>query len=77
MDQLFEIFEKRTFNDLRTLVNETNQPTLYLKSILDEICIYNKRGPYKGMYELKPQYKNRTTTVMQMDPLANQNLTFL
>jgi len=28
-----------------------------LKEILNELCVYNKRGTNQGTYELKPEYK--------------------
>lgn len=55
-DLLFKAFEKHprwTFNDL---MKHIRQPSAYLKEILREIAIYNKRGPYKNMYELRPEY---------------------
>lgn len=30
---------------------------LYLKSVLNGLCIYNKRGPHKNTFELKAEYK--------------------
>jgi len=61
MDLLFRTFEEQDHFDLRALVERTDQPMQYLKEILSEICIYNKRGKYKSLYELKPQYKKKTT----------------
>lgn len=29
----------------------------FLKEILNELCMYNKRGTNRGTYELKPEYK--------------------
>ncbi|MCI25694.1 transcription initiation factor IIF subunit beta-like, partial [Trifolium medium] len=29
----------------------------FLKEILNELCVYNKRGANQGTYELKPEYK--------------------
>lgn len=29
----------------------------FLKEILNELCVYNKRGSNQGTYELKPEYK--------------------
>lgn len=29
----------------------------FLKEILNELCVYNKRGQNQGTYELKPEYK--------------------
>jgi transcription initiation factor TFIIF subunit beta len=30
----------------------------FLKEVLKEICEYNRKGPNKSCYELKPQYKD-------------------
>nr|CAB3474410.1 unnamed protein product [Digitaria exilis] len=35
-------------------------PKQFLKEILNEICVYNKRGPNQGTHELKPEYKKYT-----------------
>lgn len=32
-------------------------PQQFLKEILNELCVYNKRGTNQGTYELKPEYK--------------------
>lgn len=29
----------------------------FVKEILNELCVYNKRGANQGTYELKPEYK--------------------
>jgi hypothetical protein len=29
----------------------------FLKEILNDLCVYNKRGPNQGTHELKPEYK--------------------
>lgn len=29
----------------------------FLKEVLNDLCIYNKRGANQGTYELKPEYK--------------------
>jgi len=29
----------------------------FLKEILNDLCVYNKRGPHQGTHELKPEYK--------------------
>ena len=57
MAMIFDSFEKHTYWNLKGLVKNTNQPVNYLKEILDEICNYNTRGPYKNTYQLKPEYK--------------------
>jgi len=65
IDLIFTTFEKSTYFDLKTLEDETDQPTLYLKEVLNELCIYNKRGPHKGMYEIKPEFKNRNNSTQK------------
>ncbi|XP_074572943.1 uncharacterized protein LOC141829384 [Curcuma longa] len=55
---LFKLFEKQPNWALKQLVQETDQPEQFLKEILNEICVYNKRGPNQGTHELKMEYKN-------------------
>jgi len=57
MDILFRAFERIPHWTLKGLVDHTQQPTTYLRDILSEIAIHNNRGPYKNLYELKPEYK--------------------
>jgi len=59
MDMLFAAFERYPYWSLRGIVEHTRQPIQYLKEILGEICILNKRGPYTAMYQLKAEYKVR------------------
>ncbi|XP_042380972.1 transcription initiation factor IIF subunit beta-like [Zingiber officinale] len=55
---LFKLFERQPNWALKQLVQETDQPEQFLKEILNEICVYNKRGPNQGTHELKAEYKN-------------------
>ncbi len=57
IDLIFTKFEKRTMYTFKELIQLTDQPSAFLKEVLNEICIYNKRGPNKSTYELKPEYK--------------------
>ncbi|KAI5353782.1 hypothetical protein L3X38_006676 [Prunus dulcis] len=56
-DIVFKLFEKQPNWTLKQLVQETDQPAQFLKEILNELCVYNKRGTNQGTYELKPEYK--------------------
>lgn len=56
-DILFRAFERIPHWTFKALVDHCQQPSSYLKDILSEIAIYNGRGPYKNLYELKPEYK--------------------
>ncbi|KAI7743677.1 hypothetical protein M8C21_004125 [Ambrosia artemisiifolia] len=56
-DIMFKLFERQPNWALKQLVLETDQPAQFLKEILNELCVYNKRGANQGTYELKPEYK--------------------
>ncbi|KAF9587049.1 hypothetical protein IFM89_039735 [Coptis chinensis] len=56
-DIMFKLFERQPNWSLKKLVHETDQPEQFLKEILQELCVYNKRGTNQGTYELKPEYK--------------------
>lgn len=59
MDLLFAAFDRYPYWSFKGILEETKQPSQYLKEILSEICILNKRGPYAGNYQLKQEYKQR------------------
>jgi len=61
MEKLFSAFEKHQYYTLKDLVHITQQPVIYLKSILKDVCIYNKKNPHKNTYELKPEYRHYKT----------------
>ncbi|KAG0589206.1 hypothetical protein M758_1G002500 [Ceratodon purpureus] len=54
---VFKLFERRPNWALKQLVEETDQPVAFLKEVLNDLCIYNKRGANQGTYELKPEYR--------------------
>ncbi|KAK4753450.1 hypothetical protein SAY87_022248 [Trapa incisa] len=56
-DIMFKLFERQPNWALKQLVQETDQPAQFVKEILNELCVYNKRGANQGTYELKPEYK--------------------
>ncbi|KAI3513262.1 hypothetical protein L1887_20591 [Cichorium endivia] len=56
-DIMFKLFERQPNWALKQLVIETDQPAQFLKEILNDLCVYNKRGTNQGTYELKPEYK--------------------
>ncbi|KAL6610482.1 hypothetical protein ACP70R_040451 [Stipagrostis hirtigluma subsp. patula] len=57
---IFKLFERQPNWSLKALVQETDQPEQFLKEILNDLCVYNKRGPNQGTHELKPEYKKST-----------------
>ncbi|XP_010271522.1 PREDICTED: general transcription factor IIF subunit 2-like [Nelumbo nucifera] len=62
-DIMFKLFERQPNWTLKQLVQETDQPAQFLKEILNELCVYNKRGTNQGTYELKPEYKKSAEDV--------------
>ncbi|KAL3701931.1 hypothetical protein R1sor_019953 [Riccia sorocarpa] len=60
-DIVFKLFERQSNWSLKQLVHETDQPVAFLKEVLNDLCIYNKRGANQGTYELKPEYKRTGT----------------
>lgn len=57
---VFKLFEQQAYWTLKQLVAETQQPEAFLKEVMSELCIYNKRGPNQGKYELKPEFRKTT-----------------
>ncbi|KAK3165586.1 hypothetical protein QOZ80_1AG0035060 [Eleusine coracana subsp. coracana] len=57
---LFKLFERQPNWSLKQLMHETDQPEQFLKEMLNNLCVYNKRGPNQGTHELKPEYKKFT-----------------
>lgn len=58
LNMLFAAFEKHQYYNIKDLVKITNQPIVYLKEILNEVCNYNLKNPHKNMWELKPEYRH-------------------
>ncbi|RVE58157.1 hypothetical protein OJAV_G00206410 [Oryzias javanicus] len=58
MDMLFSAFEKHQYYSFKDLVDITKQPVTYLKEIMREIGICNRKGAHKSNWELKPEYQH-------------------
>ncbi|GAQ90045.1 Transcription initiation factor IIF beta subunit [Klebsormidium nitens] len=56
-DLLFSLFERKQRWTLKDLVAETRQPHSFLKEVLNDVAVYNKRGEFQGSYELKADFK--------------------
>ncbi|KAN0006641.1 hypothetical protein ACTFIU_003357 [Dictyostelium citrinum] len=59
LDLIFSAFRAEKHLDLKTLETFTEQPKNHLKTILEKVCILNKRGPYHHLYELKPEFRDK------------------
>ncbi|GBG90943.1 hypothetical protein CBR_g51547 [Chara braunii] len=64
-DVVFKLFDEQSYWPLKQLVQKTQQPVAFLKEVLNDLCIYNKRGQHQGTYELKPEYKKHQTAEEQ------------
>lgn len=54
---LFRLFEQQTHWEFKQLQKETEQPASFLKSVLADVAILNKRGPNAGTYEIKKEFR--------------------
>lgn len=53
-------FESRDRWSLRDLLHRCKVSAEILKEALQEIALKNTKGPYVNLYQLKPEYKQRT-----------------
>ena len=60
---LFKKFEKQTHWSFPQLQRETDQPTPHLKSVLGEIAVQNKRGPYRDLWSFSRKNSNRNEKI--------------
>lgn len=56
ISELFGLFEKQAHWNFSQLQTETNQPGTFLKEVLNDIAVLNKKGPHRDLYELKRDY---------------------
>ncbi len=54
---LFRAFENQLHYTAEELAKDIDEPLLRLRPVLNEICTYNKSGPFSQKYELKDEYK--------------------
>lgn len=57
LNLIFQAFAKYEHWTLKSLVENTKQPQVWLKEVLQEVAILNKRGPYMGSYSLKSEFR--------------------
>ncbi|CAG8519722.1 9345_t:CDS:2 [Acaulospora colombiana] len=61
LDLLFDAFSRYMYWTFRGLKDYAKQPESYLKEILSEIAILDKKGPYNNCYHLKPEYSQKNS----------------
>lgn len=71
LDLLFTAFERRPNWTLKDLSDYSKQPTAYLRDVLQEIAVSNKRGELKNTFELKPEYSNTRAKAAILERFQN------
>jgi transcription initiation factor TFIIF subunit beta len=56
---LMGLFERRGSWTFKQLVEETRQPAVWLKEVVADLAVLNRRGPNTGMWTLKDMYKRK------------------
>ena len=64
IDILLENFKIWTIWRMRSLKRATNQPEIYLREVLSEIAFMHKNGDWSGMWQLKPEYREKDATLL-------------
>lgn len=56
---VFRMFESKLHYTADELANLVDEPVPRLRTVLNEICMYNKSGPFSGKYEVRDEYKTQ------------------
>ena len=55
--RIFEAFQEREYWTSKDLAAKLDQAASWVREVLSDLCIYNKKAPFKNTYQLKPEYK--------------------
>uniref|UniRef100_A0A7S0RWQ1 Transcription initiation factor IIF subunit beta n=1 Tax=Pyramimonas obovata TaxID=1411642 RepID=A0A7S0RWQ1_9CHLO len=69
-DKIFKLFEKQSYWTFKQLLAETNQPAVWLKEVLMDVCRFHKRGPNADKWEVKPEYKHAGNPAPEAKPFG-------
>mmetsp|Transcript_8077 Transcript_8077/g.17387 ORF Transcript_8077/g.17387 Transcript_8077/m.17387 type:complete len:376 (-) Transcript_8077:162-1289(-) len=72
VSSLFEMFERRPYWSLTALLDETNESSQRLKPLVTELCVFNKRGPYSNLYELRDEFKTKRQREVKDDDVRER-----
>ncbi|KAJ3404347.1 hypothetical protein HDV05_007233, partial [Chytridiales sp. JEL 0842] len=53
---LFSAFAEYPYWTFKALIERIKQPQTWLREVLTEVASLQKKGPYNGMYALKPEF---------------------
>ncbi|CAG8495446.1 4521_t:CDS:2 [Acaulospora morrowiae] len=68
LDLLFGAFSRYMYWSFRGLKDYAKQPESYLKEVLSEIAVLDKKGPYNNCYHLKPEYNQKESASISIAP---------
>lgn len=57
IELIFSCFRRQEHWSLTALREYTQQPVVYLKEVLNEVCTYNKKGEHRSTFELRPEFR--------------------
>lgn len=57
LNAIFALYQVNQYYTLKELTEKTQQPQIWLKEVLNEVCDFHRKGPNVQKYELKPEYK--------------------
>lgn len=60
IELLITLFRQHTYWNMKGLKDQTEQPETYLREVLTSVANLNKRGPYAGMWSIRPELKEST-----------------
>jgi transcription initiation factor TFIIF subunit beta len=74
---VFRAFESRLHYTAEELAQQCDEPLQRLRSIMNELCVYNKSGPFNGKYELKDEYKTVAQREQKEQELEDSRIAML
>mmetsp|Transcript_10538 Transcript_10538/g.15836 ORF Transcript_10538/g.15836 Transcript_10538/m.15836 type:complete len:317 (+) Transcript_10538:71-1021(+) len=62
VNAMFRLFAEKPRYSISEMRKKTGQPIADVKKVLEELCVYHKRGPYKATWELKREYSTGSSS---------------
>ncbi|KAM0791065.1 hypothetical protein ACM66B_004358 [Microbotryomycetes sp. NB124-2] len=59
LDLLFTYFDQAPYWHVKALAEHVKQPQVWLREVLSDVAELVPRGPYNGMWKLKPDYADK------------------
>jgi transcription initiation factor TFIIF subunit beta len=71
---VFRAFEGRLHYGAEELSKDIDEPLQTLRRVLNEVCMYNKAGPFSGKYELRDEFKTVAQREQKKQELEDHRL---